>query len=234
MQDVWGSLDTWAWVIDGATRPGADQNHTVATWTRALSNEIACTIARTHSLSLPAVLASAIENSRLDTQDHPSATVAMARISENLVETLVLGDCAVLVGDNLIQDNRIQNIATDVRKARRQAKCDRDSDKCLKLYRKLLKCEDAARNREGGFWVASETPRSAHEALLHRFHGENKVLLMSDGVANEVAITLGGPAQTWKRLTDPLTPSLSLLRSAVLERDGQVDDMTVVRHSWTL
>lgn len=233
MQDMWGSHGSLAWVLDGATRLDAEQNQTAARWVSNLSRAIEMVAsARAADLTLSDLLASAINSANLGVQEHPSATVAMARFSVRGLETLVLGDAAVLVGNQLIQDNRLQYVAADVRSERRAAKKLGEMDRAQKLHAELLAREAEARNISGGFWVASDDPNAAYEALAETFVGCRRVLLMTDGVANEMEREFGDARTTWNRLGSRPGNPLVDLRARVLARDGRVDDMALVRHSW--
>lgn len=233
MQDTWGSYEAFAWVLDGATRLNAEQNLMAARWVADLGEAIrAFAMARPDGLALPELLASAIDAAKLDVREHPSATVAMARFSSAGLETLVLGDAAVFAGECLIQDSRLQHVAADIRQARREAKRLGQTDRVEELHRELLVAEAQSRNVSGGFWVASDNPYAAHEALFKTFVDVQQVLLMSDGVADEGEHWKHDQYRQGKSSGRELHDLLKGLRGKVISRDGCVDDMVLVRHSW--
>lgn len=98
VQDRWDAEGSTAWVIDGATRRGGGSNDLTSVWVRALSESLRLALDMDASVALPDLLCLAIQRARLNVRHHPSATVAMARLSEEGVDYLVLGDAAVVVG----------------------------------------------------------------------------------------------------------------------------------------
>ncbi|WP_344484961.1 hypothetical protein [Nonomuraea monospora] len=122
--------------------------------------------------SLPALLADAIEqvtDAHRDTCDvtnrlSPSAAVAILRLSDGLVEYLVLGDAYVVLdradGPPLVvSDPREVVISRSYEPALKTATAGSDE------YNKILSDLRSNRNHPGGFWVAKDDPRAAQEAV---------------------------------------------------------------------
>ncbi|HEX8628730.1 MAG TPA: hypothetical protein VF755_11220 [Catenuloplanes sp.] len=173
-EDFTGALPTAAVLIDGAGIPGTASicRHGVAWYANRLGGSLLSLLSPVRDRSLTTLLAEAIEQvtdqhrTTCDVADpiSPSAAVAILRLSDGLVEHLVLGD-SVLVLD---RTDRVPLVVSDPREAivsgsYRSAleAVARDSDD----YRRILRDLRANRNRRGGFWVAKDDPRAADEAI---------------------------------------------------------------------
>lgn len=226
-------------MIDGATRASPDENEIVAAWVRSLSDALSESVAGHPSRQLTEHLATAIERARLEGHEwHPSATVAIAQLEAQGISALVLGDAAVLIphgnGEfSSIQDQRLQEVARNVRRARREAREAGDHHRFRELTEQLIAQEDHWRNRDGGFWVASCDPTVVDNAVTASFPGVNVVMAMSDGVFNEVARATDEGRAPWQEFSLDVRAALERLRKDVLERDHKVDDFATVVAQWT-
>jgi hypothetical protein len=121
---------------------------------------------------LSALLAEAIEQVTDDHRDtcdvanpiSPSATVAILRLSDGLIEHLVLGDSFVVLdradgAPLVVSDPREVIISRSYQSAIEAAAEGSDE------YHRVLRALRANRNRPGGFWVAKDDPRAADEAI---------------------------------------------------------------------
>ncbi|MEU5564374.1 hypothetical protein [Micromonospora musae] len=173
-EDFTGAVPTAAVLVDGAGIPGAEAicRHGVAWYADRLGSNLLGLLTLVRDRSLPELLATAIEQvteahrDSCDVADpiSPSAAVAVLRVSDGLVEHLVLGD-AVLVLDRVqgvplvVADPREVVISRSYQSAI-EATAE-GSDEHHRLLRELR----ANRNRPGGFWVAKDDPRAADEAI---------------------------------------------------------------------
>lgn len=152
-------------------------------------------------------------------------------MSQDGLELLVLGDAAVLVPvENgefaLFQDRRLDDVATELRQQRRQARKTGDNRRYRQLTKELLAEEDRMRNRPGGFWAAGNLPEAAHHAEHTWLPGVTGAILMSDGVANEINGAHMSKKATWELLWEEPRKSLACLREEILRRETRVDDLT--------
>ncbi|MFJ5723128.1 integrase [Streptomyces sp. NPDC093149] len=173
-EDFTGALPTAAVLIDGAGIPGAESvcRHGVAWYASRLGGSLLGLLSLVRDRGLPALLAEAIEQV---TDDHrgicdvtdpisPSATVAVLRLSDGLVEYLVLGDSVVVLdradgAPLVVSDPREVIISRSYRSALRATAAGSEE------YHRVLRSLRACRNRPGGFWVAKDDPRAADEAI---------------------------------------------------------------------
>lgn len=205
---------TWAAVLDGATAPGHIESgciHDVPWLVRHLAGELARTLIVYPDVSLPDALAEAIvatckaheSTCDLTNADSPSSTVAILRKTGGQLDYLSLADSPVIVdlGGNT-------KVLVDDRTAH------------LKDY--SYAGVSAARNRSGGFYVASTMP----DAAYHAVHG-----VLPVGEATRAALLTDGASRlvdyfkqiTWTELLDILDrkdPSELITRTRDVERQG--------------
>jgi hypothetical protein len=118
----------------------------------------------------------------------PSAAVALLRERPDAVEHLVLADCTIVLdrssGIEAISDDRISHVAPTERAALRQYPTSASPRHAEPLSR-LVSAQRERRNRPGGFWVASNDPSAAHEAIVGSTPREQlrRAAVMSDGAA---------------------------------------------------
>ena len=188
----------WVMVLDGATpRPGVDSGCVHGpTW---LVHQLAAAMARYLTIMtkpvLADVLASAIDYTRINHEvygcdlanpDSPSSTVAMLRANrlDDTVDYLVLGDSPIL----LDLDGALVRVE-DLRSAQ------------LPSY--TAEAVRAARNQEGGFWVAAAVPAAAQYAVTGTVRAGDlqRAALLTDGMTRYVdRLRLG----TWSDLLNDL------------------------------
>jgi hypothetical protein len=121
----------------------------------------------------------------LTNRDSPSSTVAMIRIGDHALDYLVLGDSPIVIEH---RDGAL-DVVLDDRTAR------------LESYTRSA--VSAARNSEGGFWVASTVPEAAEQALVGSvpLAGVGRVALFTDG-ASRLVERYG---RSWTEALDLLT-----------------------------
>lgn len=239
-QDLWGQASSVLWVIDGATRANSQANDETVRWVTNFSDALAKQISNAPDADLGNVLSAAITKVAIkETFEHPSATIAMARYTNQGIETLVLGDCAILVETSdgeitAITDTRLQNVAPELRRARRDARATGNKSLFDELTAKLLQQEDYWRNHDNGFWVVQNNPEATKEALHNVFQGARQALLMSDGVFNAIQKFSSSRDAAFKSLISSPAKYSNALKTAVAEHEDHCDDMTVVAGIWTV
>ncbi|MFD3924386.1 integrase [Streptomyces sp. NPDC058595] len=223
-EDFTGAVPTAAVLIDGAGIPGTESicRHGVAWYAGHLGGSLLGLLSRPPDRALSALVAEAIDrvtDAHRDTCDvassiSPSATVAVLRVSDGLVEYLVLGD-SVLVLDRadgaplVVSDTREEIVCRPYRYALKGVTEGGDE------YRRVLQELRSNRNRPGGFWVAKDDPRAADEALTGScpVPGLTGAALLSNGASRLVdlfgladwpevltVLTSGGPAEIVARV----------------------------------
>jgi hypothetical protein len=173
-EDFTGAVPTAAVLIDGAGIPGSESicRHGVAWYASRLGGSLLSLLSLARNRSLPALLAEAIAQV---TDDHrntcdvaspisPSATVAILRLSDGLIEHLVLGD-SVLVLDSVDGAPLVVSDPREVIISRSYQSALETTAEGSDEYHRLLRDLRANRNRPGGFWVAKDDPGAADEAL---------------------------------------------------------------------
>lgn len=185
-EDLFRHGDAWALVLDGITRyPDDGCTHDVPWYVDGLGAAIAERVEDAR-VGLKTVLAEAIAavsgrhsgSCDLENPVTPGATVGIARVVEERVEWLVLGDCEVskrgrdpyIVGTT---DGRLLRVpdrpeSVDVGGVRRWP----------------VEYVARVRNREGGYWVAAADPGAAAMAFTGSWPVESadELLLCTDGL----------------------------------------------------
>ncbi|MFD7497254.1 integrase [Streptomyces sp. NPDC059832] len=173
-EDFTGALPTAAVLIDGAGIPGTASvcRHGVAWYANRLGGSLLGLVSLARDRSLSELLAAAIEQVTDDHRDtcdvaapiSPSAAVAVLRLSDGLVEYLVLGD-SVLVLDRADGAPRVVSDPREVIISRPYASALEAAAEGSDEYHRILRELRANRNQPGGFWVAKDDPRAADEAI---------------------------------------------------------------------
>ncbi len=121
----------------------------------------------------------------------PSAAVALLRDHADTVESLVLADCTIVLdrsgGIEAICDDRIDHVALAERAALEQHPTGAGAAHVEALSR-LISAQREHRNRSGGFWVASNEPKAAHQAIIGTTPRARlrRAAVMTDGAARLV------------------------------------------------
>jgi Protein phosphatase 2C len=165
-------------LLDGAGTPIGSESgcaHGVAWFVRRLGTTLLASMTRDDGSNLIECLASSIGEVRslhADTCDlehpgSPSATVVALRVRDEAIDYLVLAD-SVLVLDlstelRVITDDHEAQIGRQFR-ARMDA-WPNGTPEHEKAQREYVESLRAHRNRPGGFWVASNAPEAATQAL---------------------------------------------------------------------
>ncbi|BCJ71205.1 hypothetical protein CS0771_07490 [Catellatospora sp. IY07-71] len=190
-------------VLDGATaRTDTGCVHGVHWYAEHLGKAIVECAGEFEGLPLSGALRMAIltvalehRNCDLDHPGTPSAGVAILRPSGDY---LVLGDVTIVNDSayelNIVVDPRVEQTA----KAERE-EVDRHligtAEKAQALI-PMKRAELAARNKDGGYWIAAAEPAAARHALTGRIDAIGRVAILTDGAAR--AATLG--LMSWRDL----------------------------------
>lgn len=184
-------------MLDGATsRTETGCRHGAAWYTRKLGASI---IARAAARSTPLrqVLADAIRDVTvlhpecdLTHPGTPSAAVAIVRLDPEELRYLVLGDVTVVLGVNglvtAVSDQRISASAP-----RERTEADRHSigspEKATALIA-MKHAELAARNTQGGYWIAAADPTAADHSITGEvpMSAVERLAMVTDGAARYV------------------------------------------------
>ncbi|WP_410870879.1 hypothetical protein [Nocardia sp. A7] len=161
----------------------------------------------------------------------PSSTVVIVRADprgEAAVELLALGDSVIVVGyadglQRVICDERLGALGLpESDRYRSRLRAGTGFDRTHKgLLADLQLGERRARNRDGGYWIASEDPAAARHALTARvpLADVEWVLLASDGVAEPVGEL--GPA--WNDIAQLDSSGLAALLERLNAWEAEVD-----------
>ena len=173
-EDFTGAVATAVVLIDGAGISGTESicRHGVAWYASRLGGTLLGRLSLVRDRSLPALVAEAIEEVTDDHRDtcdvadpiSPSATVAILRRSEGLVEYLVLGDSVLVLdkahGAPLVVSDPREVIISRSYESVLEATAEGSDE-----YHRILRALRANRNQPGGFWVAKDDQRAADEAI---------------------------------------------------------------------
>lgn len=187
-EDRFRSGDGWALVLDGAGRyPGRDGGcvHPVTWVVEHLADHLQEQLDVRTDVELAAATREAIRRTMTDHGPEcdlsdplsPGAALAVVRVRDDLVEWLVLADCAVAIdrtdGDPLVViDDRVDRLA-DAPVAEAEVRTY-DPDFVTTV-----------RNQPHGFWVAGAVPMAADHALTGSIASSavRQILVCSDGVS---------------------------------------------------
>jgi hypothetical protein len=239
-EDLLAVIGNAAWLLDGASVPnGLPQccSLDAAWYVRQLGAALTIGLAHASSATLVNILVDSIE---AVTDRHreqcaqagrgvgPSATVTMARWENDGLDFLVLGDSTTLLdlGNEVqaISDRRLKQVAAEIRSEIAdliRTGCGYKDRGVQALRRELVQAERAARNAEGGYWIASDDPSAAEHAIIgSRRIGEaagslRRIALLSDGV--ERGVSLFGLWPSWEKLL------------AAIDRDGPETCIEAIR-----
>lgn len=199
-------------VLDGATvRTDTGCRHGVDWFTRKLGAGIIAGAA-SKSQSLAGALAEAIQNVAALHPDcdlahpgTPSAAAGLVRVEGDFVRYAVLGDVTLVVetADDLlvVSDERVSKTA-----AAERAEADKysigSSEKQAAMVQ-MKHAELAARNVEGGYWIASTDPAVVDHAVTGEIPVSQvrRMAVLTDGAAR--AVTMFG-LYSWRSLLDAL------------------------------
>lgn len=195
-QDRYVVGDGFAAVLDGATSIAGDRSHDPGWYAEQLSRAISETMPRRGPIA--DAVADAIRMVRdahgLTPDTSPTSTVAIARWSDDAVETYALGDSYVVVlradgTESVRTDDRLDAVGAPERAAyRTRLAAGHGYDVEHRALLLALQAEQARhRNQPGGYWIAGAEPEAGHQgiATTDSRSGITGLLLASDGVDPE-------------------------------------------------
>jgi protein phosphatase 2C-like protein len=219
-------------VLDGATvRTKSGCKHDPSWYTRKLGAAIIGHGA-SRSRSLSDILAEAIEDvatlhiGTCDLTDPaaPSAATAIVRVEEDAIRYLTLGDVTVVadLGDEVaaITDNRVSETAMAERR-----EADRHligtPEKAEAMIR-MKTVELAAKNREGGYWIAGSDPGAVKHAIIGQWSTKSvrRIAVLTDGAARY--FTMFRPDLSWAAMLE------------ILEHNGPgklIEEVRIMEHN---
>jgi len=184
-------------VLDGATvRTETGCKHDVAWYVRKLGASL---IAEAASKSHPLreVLATAIQDvvnlhpeCDLSHPGTPSAAVGMVRVENGFLRYVVLGDVSIVLDYHgkieVVSDGRVSETAPEERRIADQYPIGAPEKNSALV--KMKHAELAARNHDGGYWIAASNPDAANEAIVGEIEIESvrRFAILSDGAARSV------------------------------------------------
>ncbi|MFI6030436.1 protein phosphatase 2C domain-containing protein [Amycolatopsis magusensis] len=164
------SSDSFVVMLDGASayRPVPVP---AAVYAQHLGNYLTASLDDDPQADLIGVLRAGIQAAvtELDLQPgcSPSSTVTILRVLPERTDLLVLGDNLVVTPDEQITDSRMDQLDLAPRHEYRErlAAGEGYTEKHRELLRELQDQQAAARNREGGYWIAEAVPKAAEHAV---------------------------------------------------------------------
>ncbi|TDD10602.1 hypothetical protein E1181_00825 [Saccharopolyspora terrae] len=158
----------------------------------ALGSRLSRSLEEAPEADLSNLLAVAIEEAaaelNLSAGESPSSTVAIVRQRGDLVDTLVLGDSAIVLPSGIVTDGRIDalNLGERSRYQERLAQGAGYDEDHTQLLRELQNQQAKHRNQSGGYWIAEADPAAAAHALTatHPVQSTPWAILVTDGALN--------------------------------------------------
>ncbi len=190
-EDYLGQADGVLVLLDGAGIPKdwpTGCEHSVAWYVRRLGPALLAA-AMDHEQTLTQALSQAIaqtadvhrDSCNLGHQNSPSATVAVVRVDQDVVQALVLADSTVLVIAPGAQGQGLGEVTALTDPALEQVR--------LRLAQQGRSADlPALRNATNGFWVAQDDPAEADHALTFSWPRDqvSVIAVLSDGAARGV------------------------------------------------
>lgn len=186
-------------VVDGAGVPLAGCRHGVAWYARQLGARTAAVLTGQPELSLADGLAQGIQavaDLHSDTCDltdpsTPCAAIGILRVGTDRIDTLALSDAVVVVetadsGPQVTCDLAIERYSQPEPVA--LAGLLFDTAEHREALSRLVASQTRTRNRDDGWWVASNDPEAAYHALTHSYPRAQarRMAVCSDGATRPV------------------------------------------------
>jgi hypothetical protein len=237
-QDAYAVLDQAVIVLDGATSyPPTDPDRDGGWFAHVLLDSIGQRLPLGGSLA--DCLADAIANVR-DTESlepgGPSSTVLLARLGEDGLDMLVLGDSTLVIEHqnrtlDILTDNRLDAIALHERKTyRHRLSAGNGFDaQHQQLLAQIQDRERAARNQPAGYWIAESNPDAAKHAITHTvpLSDVRGLLMLTDGAT--AGVTRYQHPKTWPDLVNQID---TLGTAAVLDEIQRVEATDPAGQRW--
>ncbi|MFF2606084.1 hypothetical protein [Arthrobacter koreensis] len=242
-EDTCGYAAASAWVIDGATSllpeldlPGASNPSWYARTLDLLLSESAGAQPGPESGSeAGGVLADALrrvarvaeERAGNEHKRFPSAALALAQLTTDGVDVMVLADCHAAVE---LEDGSVVHVTSEPADQRVHSEHPANPDQALELLRR----DRELRNTPGRLWVARREPEAVQHAHLVRLPAPRRVVLASDGAWRAVDLGLvDGPGSFLQAASTPVGAQQLMLelrrrQEAIGEKADDATILTVV------
>ncbi|MFC7023767.1 hypothetical protein ACFQHV_11510 [Promicromonospora thailandica] len=192
-QDRYVIGERFAAVLDGATSVAGDRSHDPGWYAEQLADAIEKTVPQGGSLAgaVEEAIRAVRDAHGLTAETTPTSTVALARWSNDTVETYMLGDSYGVIfyadGTEAVHtDDRLDAVAVNERAAYRKRLAEGHGyDKGHRALMLDLQAEQARRcNRPEGYWIAGAHPEAARHGItsVEGRAGVSALVLASDGV----------------------------------------------------
>ncbi|WP_435593337.1 hypothetical protein [Nocardia sp. bgisy118] len=230
-------------VLDGASSHTGEQVITGGDYAEALGRALVSRIDGAEPLTsiLRCAIAEVADQLALQSLDvPPSSTVALVRTpasasgDSDVLELLVLGDSVVIVGSDdgrqqMYTDERLSDLrlpAAEVYRDRMRQGYGFD-EKHREILAELQRDEHKHRNVPGGFWIASENPDAADEALAVSVDLAQVVwvVVATDGVSD----VLYAANESWESLSATDADGLDAVLAQLHQWEAETDPTGVAR-----
>lgn len=130
---------------------------------------------------------------QLTPEQSPTSTLAIARVYGDHVDILALGDTPVILPDEIIGDDRIDDLDLPERRQYRERLANGTGydDTHKALLRELQTKQLHQRNVPGGYWIAGTDPAAAEQAITAQrsVNGLDWLAIATDGAFNTIQHT---------------------------------------------
>src|SRR5699024_11648730 len=159
-----------AWLIDGADPCGHVTADDVERWVQQLNLALKHLVRQSPESTLDDVLESALDAAKLhDADEHPSASVAMVKVTDAGIQTLLLGNAAVIVDATLYQDDRMETLRPELQYAVHQARRRGDNTGYRDLNAEFQRAQHRVQNSDRGFRIANNKREATHNSVALLF-----------------------------------------------------------------
>lgn len=235
-QDRYVTGDGFAAVLDGATSVAGDRSHDPGWYAEQLADAINTTVPQGGSLAgaVEQAIRAVRDAHGLTPESSPTSTVALARWTDDTVETYMLGDSYAVIlhadGTEAVHtDDRLDAVAVDERAAYRKRLTEGYGyDDGLRALLLDLQAKQARRcNRPGGYWIAGAQPEAARHGITTAENraGVSALVLASDGIDP----TRHPQATAWRELYDE---AIEYGPEQVLQRIHDVENSDADGRRW--
>jgi hypothetical protein len=226
-EDWCGTAGNVSVVLDGATSPTSSPSEHDTPWYVRKLGQVLLDTAADESVDLQAALAEAIDRVSHDHEKcggSPAATVAVARLTADRFEYLVLADTTVVIDDVttdgllVLTDPRVDEVTERVGEPEtRRHRIGTEAHRAA--VSAMSDAQQAWRNKRGGYWVAADDPVAAEHAITGSLprHNIRRAVLMSDGAAR-LAHVFGKPWPDVLALLDDVGPGGLIRKVREIER----------------
>lgn len=194
-QDYYAYGETYALVLDGATSFVPEKTSIdAATYVQALGAALAIRLESCELGKISEVVSESIEEvaqkHELVEKGSPSSTITIAKWNKNELAIYALGDSSCLIinsegGLAEVTDDRMHSFGNSIRQKYKNRLLDGYGfdEQHKKNLKDLQKIQESYRNKDGGYWIASNSGESGKRGIYqtHQLRHVERILIMSDG-----------------------------------------------------